>query len=261
MVRFTRFDRDGTTLSARVRDGDGTPLVILPGVMADAAAYQPVVDHLALPNPVIVVNRRGRTPSGPLGPDYTVRTEIDDLHFLLDSLGEPLHLFGWSYGALIAVEAATERHDLRSLALYEPVASPFGPDAVLPLHEAVDRGDLDRAVEIVNTTVSGFSTDYVAALRKDPVWAVLRSLAAPLAAELAAIDNYRPHFDAYRDLELPTTLLLGELNEGSPPYGTAFVPFADALPQASVIRMTGQGHLAHAQAPELLAKHISDAIS
>ena len=108
-----------------MRDGAGPPLVLVPGVMADAESWRPVVDNIHLPNPVIVVNRRGRAPSGPLGPHYSVRTEVDDLNQILDALGADAHLFGWSYGALIAVEAATERYDLRSLTLYEPVTLPF----------------------------------------------------------------------------------------------------------------------------------------
>ncbi|GLY77328.1 hydrolase [Actinoallomurus iriomotensis] len=260
-VRTLTFDHDGTTISARRRDGDGPPLVVLPGIMADAATWQPVVDHLTPSNPVIVLNRRGRAPSGPLGAGYTVRTEIDDLHHVLDALGEPVHLFGWSYGALIAAETATERAGLRSLTLYEPVGRPFAPEAVPLLRDAIDRGDLDRAVEIVNITVSGFTASYVAALREDPVWPVLRTLAASLADELAAINDHRPRLHEYRDLDLPVTLLLGELNEGTAPYGTAFTPFAQALPQARIVRVPGQGHLAHAQAPRLLAESIADALS
>ncbi|MCX4090802.1 alpha/beta fold hydrolase [Nocardia sp. alder85J] len=38
-----------------------------------------------------------------------MRTEIDDLHHVLDILGGGVTLFGWSYGGLIALEAATER--------------------------------------------------------------------------------------------------------------------------------------------------------
>ncbi|WP_329253218.1 alpha/beta hydrolase [Actinoallomurus sp. NBC_01490] len=260
-MRTLTFDHKGTAISARTRDGDGPPLVILPGVMADAATWQPVVDGITLPNPVIVINRRGRTPSGPLGAGYTVRTEIDDLHQVLDALGEPAHLFGWSYGALIAADAATERGGLRTLTLYEPVAHPFAPEAVPLLREAIGRGDLDRAVEIVNTTVSGFSAEYVAALRQDPVWQVLRPLAAPLADELAAIDDHRPAYEKYRDIAPPVTLLLGELNEDAVPYGIAFAPFAQALPQAQVVRLPSQGHLAHAQAPRLLAETITEVLA
>ncbi|MEU4341694.1 alpha/beta hydrolase [Nocardia sp. NPDC023852] len=260
-IRLLRFERGGTELTAAIRDGDGEPLVLLPGVMADAATWLAVVDHIDLPNPVVTINRRGRIPSGPLGDRYSIRVEIDDLHRILDEIEGEVDLFGWSYGGLIALETATERQGIRSLITYEPVTSPFAPEAVAPLRDAIEHNDLDRAVEIVNTDVSGFSAEYLADLRNSPAWPVLRPLAAPLAEELAAINDYRPRLAKYRHLTMPVTLLLGELNEDTPPYGTAFAPIAAALPQAEIVRIPGQGHLAHAQAPDVLARHIAAAVT
>lgn len=260
-MRSLRFERPGATVTALMRDGAGTPLVLVPGVMADAESWRPVVDHIHLPNPVIVLNRRGRAPSGPLGPYYSVRTEVDDLNMVLDDLGTDAHLFGWSYGALIAVETAIERYDLRSLTLYEPVALPFAAEHVAPLRDAVGRGDLDRAVEIVNRDVSGFSAEYVAALRQSPAWASLVPLAAPLAEELAALNAHSPALGRYPSLDMPVTLLVGERSEGGFPYGKPFALFASALHQARTVRIAGQGHLAHVHAPDLLAKHITDAVA
>ncbi|GAB2662255.1 alpha/beta fold hydrolase [Nocardia goodfellowii] len=256
-----RFERAGTTLTATIRDGAGIPLIVLPGVMADAATWQPVVDHIDLPNPVVTVNRRGRVPSGPLGANYSVGVEIADLHRILDEVGGEVHLFGWSYGGLIAVETALERSTIRSLIAYEPVATPFAPTAIAPLRAAIERDDLDRAVEIVNTDVSGFSAEYVADPRRSPIWPVLRPLAASLGEEMAAINHYRPRLGSYQDLSIPVTLLLGELNDSVAPYGTAFARIAAALPQAEIVCLPGQGHLAHAQAPELLARHITNAVT
>ncbi|WP_020657897.1 alpha/beta fold hydrolase [Amycolatopsis benzoatilytica] len=260
-MRTLRFDRDGTMLIAEQRDGDGPPIVIVPGVMSDAHAWRPVVSFLTLPNPVVVLNRRGRVPSGPLGPGYSVRTEIDDLHHVLDALGQDVELFGWSFGGLIALEAATERRGLRSVVAYEPVSSPFGTDAIEPLRAAQDAGDLDQAVAIVNRTVSGFSAEYVDALKESPVWPALRPLAHPLAEELAALNSHRAALRRYREIDAPVTLLLGEFNGGKPPYGTAFEVFRQALPQARHLRLPGQGHLAHAEVPDLLANHLAEAIA
>ncbi|MEV5648633.1 alpha/beta hydrolase [Nocardia sp. NPDC052254] len=227
--------------------------------MSDAATWRPVADAIALPNPVVTINRRGRTPSGPLGDDYSLRTEIEDLHHVLDSLGTPADLFGWSYGGLIALEVAVDRPELRSLTAYEPVCAPFAPAAIPAVRAAIERGDPDGAVRLVNTDVSGFSAEYVEALRQSPVWEVLRPLTAPLADELAAIDAHIPSWDRYRTPASPVTLLLGELNPGGEPYGAAFDRIAAALPQARVELLPGQGHLAHAEAPELLADRIAAA--
>lgn len=252
-------ERGGTTLAAEIRTGRGTPILLVPGVMADAATWRPVVAAIDLPNPVVTLNRRGRSPSGALGADYSVLVEIDDLRHTIDSLGA-VHLVGWSYGALIALEAALGCAAVRSLTAYEPVGTPFAPDAVEHIRGATAAGDLDRAVELVNTDVSGFSEGYVAELRRTPAWPVLRELAGPLGEELAAINAYQPSFKDYGRLEIPVTLILGALNEDVAPYGTAFAPFAAALPHSRLIRLPKQGHLAHVEAPAELAGAIVAAV-
>ncbi|OKH71663.1 hydrolase [Mycobacterium sp. SWH-M5] len=254
-----RLESADTRLSAEVRPGDGIPVVIVPGIMADAATWRPVVSHIDLPNPVVTLNRRGRASSGGLGAEYSVAVEVDDLHQVVGALGA-VHLVGWSYGALIGLEAALGSERIRSVTAYEPVSRPFAPEAVAPIRAAVAAGDLDRAVALVNTDVSGFSDDYVADLRRSPAWAVLRALAQPMGEELAAIDAFEPSLDDYCRLMVPVTLILGARNEGKAPYGTAFAPFASALPQARLTRLTGQGHLAHVDAPADLAEAISAAV-
>ncbi|WP_396921253.1 alpha/beta fold hydrolase [Mycolicibacterium sp.] len=258
-VHHITVDHAGAALTAEVRPGRGTPILVVPGVMADASTWRPVVDGIDLPNPVVTLNRRGRAGSAPLGADYSVADEVDDLRHVIGSFGE-VHLVGWSYGALIALETALGSDQIRSLTAYEPVGAPFAPEAVEPIRTALAAGNLDRAVELVNTAVSGFSTDYVAALRRDPAWSVLRPLARPLDRELAAINAHRPSFDRFHDLAIPVTLVLGALNANSAPYGTAFAPFAAALPQARLVELPEQGHLAHVSAPAQLAAVIAAAV-
>lgn len=260
-------EREGITLALTRRAGSGRPVLIVPGVMADAAGWQPVVDALDVDGPVYVLNRRGRRPSGALGPDYTLRTEIDDVVHVLDavvdaeSAEQGVDLFGWSFGGLVALESAAQRLDVvHSLTLYEPVARPFGHHALDALRRAIAADDLDRAVEIVNREVSGFSAEYVARLRQSAAWEVLRPLAAPLAQELTALNEHPTDLRALGDLPLPITLLVGAENEGVPPYGDVFARIASALPCARTVVMPGQGHLAHAQDPENLARHIEQAL-
>jgi pimeloyl-ACP methyl ester carboxylesterase len=259
-MRTLSFNREGTTLTAELRDGSGPPVVIVPGVMSDAYNWRPVADALDLINPILVVNRRGRLPSGPTGHGYSVRTEIDDLHHILNILEEDVHLFGWSYGGLIALETATERPNLRSVIAYEPVSSPFGSNALEPLRDALQKGDLDCAVEVVKRVMAGYSAEYMSALRADPIWPVLRPLVHPLADELTAINDHAAAVSRYWEIEAPVTLMLGELNEQKPPYGVAFTAFSQALPQADIVRLANQGHLAHSEAPGVLAEYLTQAV-
>lgn len=53
-------ERDGVRITLTRREGAGRPLLVVPGVMADAASWQPVVDALEVAGPVYVLNRRGQ---------------------------------------------------------------------------------------------------------------------------------------------------------------------------------------------------------
>ncbi|WP_031520945.1 alpha/beta fold hydrolase [Streptomyces sp. NRRL F-5123] len=242
----------GSWVTVDVFGEPGAPgLLVLPGVMSDAHGWRDVVRALSAWPSAAVVNRRGRTPSGPLTGDYSMRTEVADLGAVLDALGEPRAVFGWSYGALVALLAAGER-PVRQLIGYEPVLRPFGAEALEELKAADAAADLDLAVEIVNRRISGFSAEYVEALRADrPTWEMLRRLAEPLYAEIAALNSAEPR--PLGRLAERVDLVVGARNRGLPPYGTAFEDVRALVPGAAVHVLPGQGHLAHAEGPAELA--------
>ncbi|WP_328531004.1 alpha/beta hydrolase [Nocardioides sp. NBC_00368] len=243
---------DGGSLTVDVYgDGEIPGLLVVPGVMSDAHGWRHVARATTRWPSVSIINRRGRFPSGPLGEGYSIRTEVDDLKAVIEQVGQPKDIFGWSYGGLVALLLASEQ-PVEHVIAYEPVAPGFGADALPSLQEADERGDRDRSVEIVNRQVSGFSAEHVENLRSDrSAWAMLCRLSEPLYAELGALTR----------AEMPGTLgsragviglIIGEHNVGIGPYGTSFEEIRARIPDPGVHRLPGQGHLAHVDAPEAL---------
>ncbi|MBS2539464.1 alpha/beta hydrolase [Catenulispora sp. NF23] len=237
--------------------GDADPgsagLVVVPGVMSDAHTWRHVARAITAWPSVAVLNRRGRTPSSPLPRDHTLRTEVEDLLAVLDHLGGERTLFGWSYGGLIALTAATER-PVRHVIAYEPVIAPFARAELPALRAAAEDRDWDRSVDIVNTRVSGFAPDHVQALRADRQgWSALRRLSEPLYAELAALNASQPPEALARRAER-IDLIIGEADQGTEPYGTSFDHVRQRLTAPRVQVLPGQGHLAHVTGPALLAR-------
>ncbi|MCX4972386.1 alpha/beta fold hydrolase [Streptomyces sp. NBC_00620] len=228
------------------RDAPG--LVVVPGVMSDAHTWRRVVGAIAAWPSVVVVNRRGRTPSGPLTNSYSLRTEVEDLGVVLDEFDSARTLFGWSYGGLITLLAANDR-PIPHVIAYEPVMQPFGRHAVPDLKSAAETADWDRCVEIVNRQISGFSAAHVDDLRADPhSWAILRRLSEPLYAELGAL-NAAPPPDVMARQADQVDLIIGQRNRGTAPYGTSFDHVRQHVAHAEVHELPGQGHLAHILAP------------
>ncbi|WP_198671635.1 alpha/beta fold hydrolase [Desertihabitans aurantiacus] len=235
---------------------DGAAIVLVPGVMADAAAWAAVAEQLEGWPTVAVVNRRGRHPSHPLPEGYGIGTEVQDAAAVLRSFSDVRTLFGWSYGGLVALHLANEVA-VPHVVAYEPVMAPFGAEALPDLRAAHEGDDLDALVAVALQQVTGMPPDVVDRLRsQDAVWAGMRRLGAPLYLETRAIN------EAPAPAELATEaarvdLVLGGANRGEAPYGTSFEDVVRRTPRATVHLLPGQGHLAHLQAPGELAALIS----
>ncbi len=237
-------------------DPDGPAIVLIPGVLSDAAAWRPVAAASAAWPTVAVVNRRGRHPSGPLPADYTIATEIADATAVLHEFTDVRTLFGWSYGGLIALHLATTI-PIPQVIAYEPVTAPFGATALPDLRRAHESGDADARIEVALRQVAGMPTEEIAALRaKEEIWSGMRRLGTPVHAETRAI-NEAPQLT---EPACRVDLIVGEHNRdpGSAPYGTSFHAVARHLPHATVHQLDDCGHLAHLTAPAHLAALLDD---
>ncbi|WP_193070988.1 alpha/beta fold hydrolase [Brevibacterium sp. FME37] len=239
----------GVRLHALWRSGDGPAIIIVAGAMADAADFVPVAQAIGYDGPILIINRRGRGDSGPQGTDYDLFTEVGDLRAWIDEIGESIILVGWSMGGTIALETAARDSRVTSVIAYDPVLPPFAGEAVPALAAA----NLDERVVILNRDISEMPADEIAALRETPAWRHLRGLAAPLAAELEALNSFSTTAD-WRSID--ASFLVGEYCRGEPPYGPAFERASAAVPSADVTVLEGHGHLAHAKDPEFLGTQI-----
>ncbi|MGB3269931.1 MAG: alpha/beta hydrolase [Rhodanobacter sp.] len=249
-------------VAALVRKGVGGTLVITPGAMADAADWLDVANALDTRLSVAIVNRVGRAPSDAMPRGSTVQAEVQDVRDVLARLQPPFHLVGWSYGGLLVLEASTGRTDISSIMLYELVCAPFAVDAIDPIWQAVDRQDLDHAVELVLTKVGRTPQQDVNALRGQPVWSKLKALVVPAAIELSAINSHRTGFAGFAGfaaIPVPVTVVIGERNQNLEPYGTSANRVVASLPGATTVLLKNQGHLAHVEQPVQLAKVLLEA--
>jgi 3-oxoadipate enol-lactonase len=133
--------------------GSGSPLVLVHAGVADRRMWDSALPALAAAHRVIRYDARG---FGESLPPLGAWSQHTDLLGLLDELLiSRAHLVGASMGAGIAVEAALARPStVDSLVLAAPGGALFGesPPELRPVWaaevDALDRGDLDRAVEV-----------------------------------------------------------------------------------------------------------------
>src|SRR5690242_4327747 len=138
--------RDGT-LIAYHRSGTGPPLVLVHGTGASSARWTPILPTFEEHFRVYVVDRRGRGRSADAnGSEYALAREAEDLASLVDSIGQPAHVLGHSFGGIVALEAALLTPHIQRMILYEPPivingAANFPLDLITRLDALLAAGD------------------------------------------------------------------------------------------------------------------------
>jgi len=247
---------DGTIISYD-RSGAGPPLVLVPGAGAANPAAWPVFPALAEKFTVYAVDRRGHGKSGDSA-SYAIEREYEDIAAVVDSIGEPVHLMGHSFGACCALEAALLTRNIRKLVLYEPLSisspgKPLYPEGLLDqLQKLVDMDDRETALNLFYRSIAELSPDEVELLKSSPVWAERLAIVHTIPRELRADERYS--FDARRFMGLHTPTLLLEGGNSRDFEKTGNQVAAAALPNSRIAVLPGQQHIAMYTAPELFVE-------
>jgi pimeloyl-ACP methyl ester carboxylesterase len=246
--------------------GHGEPLLLIHGSNL-ATGLLPLAEALAPSFQLVRYHRRGMAGSGGRSPSISARQQAADALGLLDALDLPsAHLLGYSYGALIALEAAlTAPSRVRSLALLEPIltevpsAQAFmaGMEPIMSLYAA---GDMAGAA---TTTFAGLG---------GPGWRDLLATAGPDALDLSVRDTelfYRTEWPVLTTWRLEEKRAAAVRSPVLSVVGTRSGPFFEEgrqLLHQRFARCTdadipGANHLLHLQAPKPIAVAVADFIA
>lgn len=258
----TAVSRDGTEI-AYYTSGDGPPLVLVHGAPADHTRWAPLLPYLEPHVTVHAMDRRGRGASGD-GHAYAVDRECEDVAAVVDAVadasGSAVDVYGHSYGGFVAFGAPALTSNVRKLVLYDgwPVPRPevfaLPPPVARKMDELADAGDVDGVIETMFRAMIDISDDDLDALRSAPSWAGRVAAAPALTRELRAYSE--TVFDAGRAarIDVPVLLVTGE--ESGDPSRDQIDPIAAALPDARVLELPGQEHVADIVQPELFSRHL-----
>jgi pimeloyl-ACP methyl ester carboxylesterase len=267
--------RDGMVIAYR-QLGRGAGLVILHGAMETGLSHLQLAEALASYFTVYLPDRRGRGLSGPSGPDYGMRTEVEDVDALLTATGAH-DVMGVSAGALIALRAALELPAIRKAAIFEPPLSINGSVDMrwLPLLDRdLAQGKLDAALvtgmlgaqmgppifqRMPRGLLEFLTRQMMASEQKKakPGDVTMAALAPTLRYDFQLVGEMADTVDDYRAIPAEILLLGGSK---SPAYlRTAVDALAQALPGARRVVFAGLNHSAtgpreQGGKPELVAQ-------
>ena len=262
---------DGLTLDYEVR-GAGDPVVLI-HLAPYADSFLPLMDQPALAGyQLIRYRRRGYGSSSGQAGRVTIPENARDLADLLRFLGiGRAHLAGHSYGGLVGLQLALDRHDMAgSVVLMEPAlrtaalqAGLAGP-AVEDLHRRMSAGFQryragDREGAVAGFLGATFGPGYRQQLEQAlPGWwdHAVRTADAFFGGEVPELQSWEFGPGQARQITAPVLSVRGSSSD------PAFVTFERLLrewfPQLETAEIAGVDHRLHLQAPEGVAAALAE---
>jgi pimeloyl-ACP methyl ester carboxylesterase len=209
------------------------------------------------------MDRRGRGGSGD-APVYDIAREYEDVAALVDAVAtsseSKVDVYGHSMGSFIAFGAASLTSNIRKLVLYEgwprinPKGLPYSQDLVNRLDAQRERGDNEALLETYFREVDILTDQEVKELKSMPSWPGRVAAAHTILREDTAYFTTALDPQAVAAITSPTLLLTGE---DSPGFLKEDIDvLAAALPDARIVVLEGQQHVADALAPDVVADHL-----
>ncbi len=110
--------QDGTIIGYR-QMGSGPGIILMHGGANASQHFMTLGTALSDTYTVYIPDRRGRGLSGPIGKDYNIQKEVEDLDAIIKKT-DAHNVFALSSGALILLQAALKLPSINKAALYEP---------------------------------------------------------------------------------------------------------------------------------------------
>jgi pimeloyl-ACP methyl ester carboxylesterase len=232
---------DGTRIRW-LADGEGPPLVLVPGGLGDEHAFDPLVAWLSRRVRCITIGRRGKGFSRD-APAYSYDHEYHDVAAVVDAVGPPRFLLGHSSGAICAL-GATLISTVDKLVLVEPPL-PLDEPGIDPEHHsavqaALKDGEAEAAVLVALRHALKLEPAAIEALRSRDDWPEVLRRGVTWLRELAEINQLPADVERYRVIDAPTLLIYGTATQRR--RRNAVEALGEAMPNAEVIGFTGYGH-------------------
>lgn len=249
---------DGTRI-AYEQGGSGAHLLLVHGSVLNRARWATIRPLFERHFTVSAMDRRGYGDSGDQ-PDYAIEHEFEDIVAVIDAFGAPVLLFGHSFGALCALEAAMRTDRLAGLVLYEPfIGEGDGfctPEQLRRLDDLLAAGDRAGVVRAFMAEVMGMAPQQIEALQSSPTWANRVAAAHTIPREHRAEERY--HLPVERTARLATPTLLLQGGDSLPVFAAVIARLQGALPNARTALLPGQQHMAMETAPDLVVSAVLD---
>lgn len=240
--------------------GDGQSLLLLHGGMAPQEYWNSVIPHFD--EFAAVVPQRpgfGTCLDNPAetSPEEILQREIEYVRTLVKAVDDDPILLGHSYGALTAIEAATDA-EVEAVVAYEPAILPddfrLQADLADRMNDLIEAGEHREAMKryIEQVLHPNGIEDFDAWLMDWPVWPDCVDLAEEVVRMNRAVEQYRLP-DRF-DIDAPVLVLTG--TEGPDFLRESARDVHKVLPHSRLVEFDGVSHSGPSEAPNLISTEV-----
>lgn len=229
--------------------GSGPWVALVHALACDLSLWDEQVASLAQHFSVLRFDARGHGGSGAPAGAYTLEQMAGDAIGLLDALGiERTHLVGLSMGGMIAQHVALQApRRLRSLVLCS-TTSRYPPEAMAVWQERI-RAVSEQGVEPqVEPTLARWFTEAYRRSHPEVMARIGALIRATPAAGYLGCCHAIPRIDTtarLRDIDVPTLVLVGDQDAGTPPSMARAIH--EAIAGSRLETIPGASHLANVE--------------
>lgn len=237
------------------RYGSGPPLVLVHGSFTTHETnWEFVKPMLAERFTVHAIARRGRGETDATQ-SHGIKDEAADVGAVLESINEPVFLLGHSYGAHVALAAATEHEPhIAKLILYEPPSTDLPkPDQLKKLEQLAATGQWDRFATSFFTDTIQVPTEELEEVRNSELWPDIVADAPASLGDIRALNAYDLDLARVGGLNIPVLLQYGS---ESPQDLFLTEPLSAVLPDVRLEKLIGQAHEGMTTDPEQYAASV-----
>lgn len=248
---------DGTQIAGRVQ-GLGVPIVLVHGGLGDGEVswffmLPFLVEHFTC----YLMSTRGRGFSGD-NADHSRERQFEDVATFVESIGEPVGVFGHSSGAVWALGgAALSPARVSALALYEPpfpaLEPPMSDAQYARVKAAIAEGRPADAVQVLTGEIIGLGADEQAFFSAPGVAERAQAALPVVVKELPEMN--RPFEDALlQKLSMQVLVLSG--NRSRIEFKHAARDLSERLADARLAEVAGAGHVGPLTAAQPVAHEL-----
>lgn len=254
-----------------VREGAGSPLVLIHGAMGDWRSWGAQWPVLTARFDCIAYSRRYSHPNRNAmpSPDHGAFHEAEDLRLLLEAMGiARATLVGSSYGGFVALALAVRHPErVRAVVAVEPpmmkyaersatgapVAREFRQRVIAPAREAFAAGDDLRASQIMTAGIGGGGAP---APGSEAMRRRMQNMQAMRMLTLSSDEFPWISPEELQALPMPVMLLSG--GHTPPVHAAIFDGVCEAMPQARRHKVAGSGHSVSREQPEVFNRLVME---